>query len=130
MRRPLLISAGVLAVFVVGLYIARQIGFGDGPVIRVRYAALTTALSWGDTNTVLALIAPQYRKEFDGLRLMRLERFAKPLGPNARILVIGSDATVWPSVNRHLCGVLPVGDTVEMTKVAGKWFFTGKVHLD
>jgi hypothetical protein len=130
MRRPLLISAAVLAAFVAGLYIVRQLGFGDGPVIRARYGALTTALSLGDTNAVLALIAPQYRKEFDDLRLMRMERFAKPLGPNARILVIGSDATVWPGVNRYFWAVLPIGDTVEMTKVAGNWFFTGKVHLD
>src|SRR5262249_40664896 len=110
--------------------IVGQFGFGDATIIRVRYGALTAALSLGDTNAVLALIAPQCRKEFDDLSLMRMENFAKPLGQRSKMVILGNEATVWPSPHWHLCGVWPIGDTVEMTKVDGKWFFTGKVHLD
>jgi hypothetical protein len=61
---------------------------------------------------------------------MRLDEFARPLGARSKVLILGGDATVWPKPNWYLCGVLPIGDTVEMTKVEGHWFFTGKVHLD
>ena len=98
--------------------------------ICTRYAELRTALSAADTNTVLALIAPTYRSSFDGGRFMRLDGFAQPLGARTKVLILGGDATVWPKPNWYLCGVLPVGDTVEMTKVEGHWFFTGRVHLD
>jgi hypothetical protein len=98
--------------------------------ICTRYAEPRTALSAADTNAVLALIAPTYRSSFDGGRFMRLDGFAQPLGARTKVLILGGDATVWPKPNWYLCGVLPVGDTVEMTKVEGHWFFTGRVHLD
>jgi hypothetical protein len=98
--------------------------------IYTRYAELRTALSAADTNAVLALIAPTYRSGFDGGSFMRLDGFARPLGAGSKILILGSGATVWPKPNWYLCGVFPIGDTVEMTKVGGHWFFTGKAHLD
>jgi hypothetical protein len=61
---------------------------------------------------------------------MRLDGFARPLGTRSKFLILGGDATVWPKPNWYLCGFVPIGDTVEMTKVGGHWFFTGKVHLD
>ena len=97
--------------------------------IRVRYQQMTVALSAGDTNAVLALVAPACRSGFDDLRLSRLEGFAKPLGPQSSILVVGHEATVWPVCTSHYL-VWPGGHTVEMVKVNGEWFFTGKVHLD
>jgi hypothetical protein len=91
---------------------------------------MTAAISSGDTNVVLALVAPQFRKGFDDSGLMRMESFAKPLGPSSKIVIVGNAATVWPSPNWYLGGVWPIGDTVDMTKVGGTWFFTGRVHLD
>ncbi len=91
---------------------------------------MMSALASKDTNAVRALIVPQYRREFDDLRLMRMESFAKPLGPGSKIVIVGNAATVWPSPNWYLCAVWPIGDTVDMTKVGGRWFFTGEVHLD
>jgi hypothetical protein len=61
---------------------------------------------------------------------MRMSSFAEPLGPRSKIFILGKEATVWPSPNWYLCGIWPIGNTVEMTKVAGSWFLTGKVHLD
>ena len=90
--------------------------------IRERYQQMTTALSAGDTNAVLTLVAPSYRSSFDELRLSRLGGFAKPLGSDSSILVMGSKATVWP--------VRVGGDTVEMVETGGVWYFTGIVHLD
>ena len=98
--------------------------------IYTRYTELRAALSAADTNAVLALIAPDHRSSFDGGKFMRLDGFARPLGARSKVLILGADATVWPKPNWYLCGVVPIGDTVEVMKVDGHWFFTGNVHLD
>ena len=121
--------AGLVAL-TVGLIVLFSLAGQQAAKARARYAEMTAAMSSSDTNAVLALVAPQYRKEFDDLRLTRMESFAKPLGPGSKIVIVGRTATVWPSPNWYLCGVWPVGDTVEMTKVGRSWFLTGKVHLD
>lgn len=130
MRRPRLTLAAILTVFVVGLTIPYRSSSHNRAEIRARYQELTMALSSGATNAVLALIAPESRSEFDDGRLMRMGSFAESLGPRSKIFILGKRATVWPSPNWYLCGLWPVGNTVEMTKVNGSWFFTGKVHLD
>ena len=119
-----------LATLTVGLIILCSLAGQQGAKVRARYAEMTAAMSSSDTNAVLALVAPQYRSEFDGLRLMRMKSFAKPLRPGSKVVIVGHEATVWPSPNWYLCGVWPVGDTVEMTKVGRSWFFTGKVQHD
>jgi len=130
MRHRRLKLAGILTVLVVGLTIAYRSSCQNRTEIRARYQKLTTALSSGDTNAVLALIAPESRKEFDDGRFMRMIGFAKPIGPRSKIFILGKGATVWPSPNWYLCGLWPIGDAVGMTKVAGSWFFTGVVHID
>ena len=122
--------AAIMTVIVVGLMIACRSSSQNRNEIRARYNQLTTALSSRDTNGVLALIAPEFRKEFDDGRFIRMDSFAEPLGPRSQIFILGNGATVWPKPDWHLCGLLPIGNTVEMTKVDGSWFFTGKVHLD
>jgi hypothetical protein len=97
--------------------------------IRVRYQQMMAALSARDTNAVLALVAPQVRSSFDESELSRFEGFAKPLGPQSSILVLGGEAIVWPVRTSHYV-VLPGGHTVEMIKIGDDWFFTGKVHVD
>jgi hypothetical protein len=130
MRASRAIVIAVFVLVVLGLLIAYRPSSHSRTEIRTRYAELQTALTSTDTNAVFALIAPEYRSTFDGGRFLRLQGIARPLGAHSKILILGSDATVWPSPNWYLCGVWPIGDTVEMTKVAGRWFFTGKVHLD
>jgi hypothetical protein len=130
MRHPRSRLAAILTVIVVGFMIAYRTNRQNRTEICARYQQLTTALSTRDTNAVLALVAPEFRREFDDGRFMRMGRFAEALGPHSKIFILGKGATVWPSPNWYLCGLLPIGNTVEMTKVADSWFFTGKVHLD
>jgi len=130
MRRSRAIILVVLAISFAVLVFAHRSNHRNRAEICSRYAELRAALSAADTNAVLALIAPVDRGSFDGGSFMRLDAFARPLGVRSKILMLGGDATVWPKPNWYLCGVLPIGDTVKMTKVAGHWFFTGKVHLD
>lgn len=119
-----------LAAMILGVVILVHLDREQGAEIRLRYAQMTAAISADDTNAILALVAPQFRKEFDDSRLMRMEGIAKPLRSASKVIIIGKDATVWPSPNWYYCGFFPIGDTVEMTRVSGNWFFTGKVHLD
>jgi hypothetical protein len=130
MRRARAIITIVLATLVLAIVFAYLSNRRNRAEICARYAELRTALSAADTNAVLALIAPTYRSSFDGGGSMRLDAFARPLGARSKVLILGGDATVWPKPNWYLCGVLPIGDTVEMTKVEGHWFFTGRVQLD
>jgi hypothetical protein len=59
-----------------------------------------------------------------------MDSFAEALGPHSKIIIRGQGATVFPSPNWYLCGVWPIGNTVEIVKVGGNWVFTGTVHLD
>lgn len=97
--------------------------------VRARYQEMTTALSTGDSTAVLSLIAPSLRSGLSGRYLSTLESFAKPLGPQSSILILGHEAMVWPSRSWHR-GIFPRGHTVEMLKIDGTWFFTGEVHID
>jgi hypothetical protein len=120
----------VLAITVIALvsaYLSYRENRGE---IITRYAEIRAALSKADTNAVVALIAPAYRSSFDGALFFRLDAVAQTLGTSSKVLVFFDDATVWPKPNWYLCGMFPIGDTVEMTKINGHWFFTGKVHLD
>src|SRR5260370_40866628 len=130
MPRSRAIIVAVVAIPVAVLAFAYPSNRQNRAEIRTRYTELRAALSAADTNAVLALVAPTYRNSFDAASFMRLDGFARPLGTRSKVLIIGGDAKVWPKPNSYLCGVLPIGDTVEMTKVGGQWFFTGKVHLD
>ena len=129
MRRSRAIILGVWGILVTVLSFAYSSNRRNRSEICTRYAELRAALSTADTNAVLALIAPTYRTNFDGGSLMRLDAFARPLEARSKILVLIVTLRCGQS-RTGACGILPIGDTVEMTKVGGHWFFTGKVHLD
>lgn len=118
------ILLAVAMISVAGLAVAFRSNCTNSAEICTLYAELRGALSAADTNAVRALIAPAYRSTFDAGDFMRLDAFARPSQARSKVLILGGDATVWPKPNWYLCGVLPIGDTVEMTKVAGYWFFT------
>jgi hypothetical protein len=96
--------------------------------IRARYQQIRLALSAGDTNVARSLFAPDIRadahRNFD-----RLSQFAKQLGPQSSVRFSSSKAQVCPERIFHY-RILPGGHTIEMVKVDGEWFFTGKVHID
>lgn len=123
-------AVGLLLVLAMaaGLFVFRSIR-REQSQIRARYQEMRTALSANDTNAALALVAPQYRSGFDGHRFSMLNNFAQPLGPRSSIIVLRDEAVVWPVRTSHYV-VLPGGDTIEMIRAGGDWFFTGKVHID
>ena len=83
----------------------------------------------GGHERCAGFIAPTHRSSFDGGRFMRLDGFAQPLAASSKVLIIGGDATVWPKPNWYLCGLFPIGNTVEAVAGSGDaWFFTGSVH--
>ena len=97
--------------------------------IRARYQQMRATLSLGNNNAAAGLIAPLYRGGFDGRQFSMLNDFATPLGPDSSIFVFRDKAVVWPSHTSHYV-VLPGGNTIEMIKSGGSWFFTGKVNID
>jgi len=130
MRRVRATILITLAISVLALVLAYHSNRRNRAEVYTRYAELRAALSAADTNAVLALIAPACRSNFDEGRFIRLVGFAQPLGDRSKVLILAGEATVWPKPNWYLCGFVPIGNTVEMTKVSSHWFFTGKVHLD
>jgi hypothetical protein len=127
-RAIILIAFATLAL--VGVAFACRSNCCSRAEICTRYTELRAAISSADTNAVLALLAPDHRSSFDGGKFMRLDGFARPLGARSKVLILGAEATVWPKPKWYVCGVVPIGDTVEVMKVDGRWFFTGNVHLD
>ena len=109
MNRLRSILLASLAALAVGLIILVSLTGQQGAKVRARYAEMTAAISSGDTNAVLALVAPQHRKECDELRLMRMEEFAKPLGPGSKIVIVGR----WPRCGQVHIGIYVVSGPLE-----------------
>ncbi|SRR6266566_1291572 len=88
MLRSRVIVVAVFALVVVGLLTAYRLSTRNRTEIRSRYGDLQIALSSTDTNAVLALIAPEYRSNFDSGELLRLQGFARPLGARSKNLIL------------------------------------------
>ena len=131
MRPPFrLLLAGFGALLLLGVFVV-FIRVGDREQVRIRgrYRQMSAALASGDMNQAMALLAPQCRSAIGPTELIRLRSLLAPLGDHSSILVLGEHATVWPERSSHLI-VLPGGNTFEMVRVAGDWFFTGAIHID
>lgn len=93
--------------------------------IRARYEAMQVAMRNGDTNAARLLFSPAHRRDADG-NFTRYHMFAKPLGVRSKISVRDDKADVCP------VRVVPIGmfgHTIEMIKVDGEWYFTGKIGI-
>lgn len=93
--------------------------------VRDRYEAMTTALRIGDTNAAQMLFAPQHRPRAAD-HFGRLTTFAQPLGLRSGISIHQSRAQICPKP------IIPrgtSGHTIEMIKVEGEWYFTGRVSV-
>ena len=93
--------------------------------IRDRYDAMAAALRIGDTNAARTLFAPRHRPRAQD-NFGRLTMFARPLSLRSGISIKGTRAQICPQP------IIPrgtSGHTVEMIKVEGDWFFTGKVSV-
>ena len=98
--------------------------------ILARCREMQEAVSSLRQSTALPLVAPQHRPAFGDRNVSLLSAALSPIGPRSSVLVIGDEAVVWPSVRCFVYLVVPVGHSVDMVKVGGKWFFTGEVHID
>jgi len=122
--------AGLLiALALVAVLFAHRSNQREEAQIHARYQQMRTALSSSDTNAVLALIAPNYRRNFHSHSFPYLDRFVQPLGTRSSIAISGNKADVCPDRIHHYL-IIPGGNTVEMIKLNGDWFFTGDVHID
>ncbi|MCD6051707.1 MAG: hypothetical protein K0Q55_3116 [Verrucomicrobia bacterium] len=127
-RLTLFSAAGVLFLLVATMLVHRSTR-QDQTQIQARYQQMLAALSANDTNAALALVASPHRRRFDGFGPSAFNYAAKPLGSHSSIRVSGDEAAVCPERPLHFF-FLPVGDTIDMIKVNGDWFFTGDVHID
>ena len=128
-NRGIIISFGALLILAAAFLVYSYVGDDrEQAQIRARYAQMSLALSTGDTNTARALLAPPFRPRVDR-NLQMLRGFAKPLSPKSSIRVSGLTAFVCPQPIYHY-KILPGGHAIEMIKVDGEWFFTGKVRID
>jgi hypothetical protein len=93
--------------------------------VRARYEAMEAALRIGDTNAARLLFAPAHRARAQD-NFGRLTTFARPLGLKSAISIDGTRATVCPE---RIFPIGMFGHTVEMIKVDGEWYFTGKISV-
>ena len=129
-RRPVFtLAVGALLLLAATLLVrSYQSGRQEEKRIRARYQQMRVALSSGDTNVARSLFAPHFRGGAHRSFVM-LDRFAKPLGRQSAIRFSRSQAPVCPERLFH-DRIIPGGHTIEMVRVDGQWFFTGKVQID
>jgi hypothetical protein len=88
--------------------------------IRARYQQMVSALSSGDTDSMIGLIAPDNRPTASAF-LGVLTNFTKPLGPKSSVSSSQSEARVCPERIFYF-GVLPGGHTIDMIRSMGSGF--------
>jgi hypothetical protein len=99
----------------------------EEPVIRNRYSELYVALR-GNTAEAKRLFALYPGDDLDSA-LERVTGQAAPIGPQFKVDVGLGRAWVRPRAESRL-GVLRGGNAIELKKLNGEWYFTGKVSID
>ncbi|PYI81405.1 MAG: hypothetical protein DME26_20035 [Verrucomicrobia bacterium] len=97
--------------------------------VKARYVAMHRALQTRDVETVRSLLAPSLRPRAAKGDFGILPTFVTAFGKQSAIHISGSKATVVPE-RVFYWGIIPGGNSIEMVKIDGQWFFTGKVHID
>ena len=127
-------KASILTIALALMCVGAWLAYGYGNVrqeetrIRIRYQQMVSALSSGNTNAAMALIAPENRRAASR-SLGLLTGFIKPLGPRSSVRFSTFEAHVCPERIFHL-GAIPGGNTIGLIKVHGEWYFTGGFHVD
>jgi hypothetical protein len=96
--------------------------------IKVRYSAMELAIRAGDTNAARLLFAPAHRPRAAD-HFSRFQTFARPLDHRSGISVSGTRAVICPRREFPLIPIGTIGHTIEMIKVDGEWYFTGKISI-
>ncbi len=105
--------------------------------IRKRVEALRSVLRSGNIEGVAAFIIPerlasQHTRAYRGHYRIRLEDYGMRVGTDASVPAVwinGDIADVTPHVEYHL-GIIPGGDSLEMIKHDGEWYFSGALFID
>jgi hypothetical protein len=131
MNRRRNISLALLAVVLVGggLLLHGCLGSGaDRARIHVRYDALQVALRAGDTNAFRLLFAPAHRtRAMD--HFGRFQNFAQPLDHRSGLSIKGTRVWICPRREFLLIPFVNFGHTIEMIRVDGEWYFTGRISI-
>lgn len=115
---PLLLLVG-------GFFAVRGCYSDEHARIRARYGAMQVAMRNSDTNAARLLFSPTHRRDADN-NFTRYHTFAKPLGVRSKISVSGEKANICPV---RIVPIGMIGHTIEMIKVDGEWYFTGKIGV-
>ena len=131
MNRRRIISLALLVLVMVGggLLLHGCLGSGaDRARIHVRYDALQIALRAGDTNAFRLLFAPAHRaRAMD--HVGRFQTFAHPLDHRSGMSIKGTRVWICPRRDFPLIPIVDFGHTIEMIRVDGEWYFTGKISI-
>ena len=99
----------------------------EEPVIRARYAQLYAALRH-DSAEAKRMFMPYGGDNLDSA-LDRVSAQAHPIGPQFRVDVGLGRAWIRPLGEQRLL-VFQGGNAIELKKLNGEWYFTGKVSID
>jgi hypothetical protein len=124
--RVLLIGVPLLAALVLGALILLRVierESTDESRIRVRWSEMERALHAGDQERVRSLMIP------NPAHLVSLA-FVRPLTPKSQISVGRDTATVCAEPGKRHFLIFQGGHVLHLKKLAGEWFFTGKVNID
>lgn len=100
----------------------------DRARIHVRYDALQVALRTGDTNAFRLLFAPAHRaRAMD--HVGRFQNFAHRLDHRSGVSIKGTHVWICPRREFPLIPLVNFGDTIEMIRVDGEWYFTGNISI-
>jgi hypothetical protein len=128
-----------LAVVVVLMFSTHQTRISkDITAIRNRYQEFQNLVSKGEIDDQRMLIAPSHRLQARNRNPSRLSELT--LSKGSVIVVLSEQAWIYPEqqtarypnfVYQFLSDYIsPRGRGIEMSKVDGKWYFTGSIHID
>ena len=130
MKAGALALATLVIVATAGLFLLRGC-LGDSTdraQVRRRYSQMEVALRAGNTNAFVLFFAPGLRSAARD-QFSRFTIFAHPLDGRSGVSVKGLRAEVCPVREYPLIPVMNLGHTIEMIKVEGEWYFTGKIWV-
>ncbi len=96
--------------------------------VRARYEQLRAAMRAGDTNLITLLLLPEVRARTAN-EMVRLQTFAHDFSGASFITVNGAQAWICPRRELPFIPFLRIGHEIEMRRVEGEWYLTGKISI-
>lgn len=128
-RRRVSLTILVVCTLASLLLLHRQLGSGaERASVRDRYELLRTALRAGNTNAAALLFLPAVRSRAPD-EINRLQTFAHDLGAASAITINGTQAWICPRRELAFIPFLRIGHEIEMIRVEGEWYFSGRISI-